>query len=109
VYRCATEALDRMWSPVTATRSWAPPRLWPQFVRDSWLDTTRAVSWRIRRRAGNGLRGFGYGREHPEMMTPSGGASGRERYLRLVERGELDSTAVAPTVTSGPATAGATR
>jgi hypothetical protein len=100
LYRSTTEMLDRMSSPMTATRSWAPARLWPQFVRESWQDTLRAVGWRVRRRAANGLRGFWHERERPEMMTPSGGHHGRERYLRLVEGGQFDRTGSASAVTT---------
>jgi hypothetical protein len=108
LYRSTAEALDRLWPPVTAMHGTAPGRLWPQFVRDSWPDALRAAAWRVRRRASNGLRGFWHGREHPEMMSPSGGDRERERYLRLVERGELDgarSSGLGRAVATEPATA----
>ena len=88
--RALVRTVDRVWSPVAATHALAPARLWPQFVRDTWADALRAAAWRVRRRAGNGLRGFWHDRERPEAMDPSGGDDGRGRYLGLVERGDLD-------------------
>jgi Uncharacterised nucleotidyltransferase len=87
-HRDAIDALDRRWSPVSAAP--APARLWPQFVREAWSDSLRTVAWRARRRAVNRLGAVTQRRGRPVMTTPSGGDHGRARYVRLVERGELD-------------------
>ena len=82
--------LDRLRSPTQASRESSFARVWPHVTRDRWQDVVRAIGWRIDRRARNGLRGYRYGRDQPIEMMPSGGCSGRSRYLAMVESGAME-------------------
>jgi hypothetical protein len=82
--------LDRLRPPTQAARESSFARVWPHVARDRWQDVVRAISWRIDRRTHNGLRGYWYGRDLPIEMMPSGGSSGRSRYLAKVESGAME-------------------
>lgn len=84
--------VDRLWPPTQALRESSFARVWPHVARDRWRDVARAVSWRIDRRAGNGLRGYRHDRNLPIEMTPSGGSVGRSRYLAMVDSGAMEGS-----------------
>lgn len=85
-------SLDRVLPPKSARHEGSPARLWPNVTRDRWPDVARAGAWRLRRRARGGLVRSADAARIPEMLRPSGGPGGRERYLRLVESGRFDRT-----------------